>query len=359
MNLGLIGVALLGIHVLSQVAVGKDLSSHFDDKRSDLISRAEIWKPTSVPLMDLFVGPVGLDAFRFDETVHCQYVPKQHRHGTSRKFFCRLTSGEVVKVRYGQDNNEVYGQVAASRLLWALGFGANANYPVQVICNGCSSDPWNDADPVAQTVVFSPATIERKEKGLEINADEEASQGWGWDELETTGDRRGANYRAQVDALKLLGVFFTHVDSRPNNQRLVCLEAGIVDENGQKHCIKPFMYLSDVGTTFGAAHERSGFTTLKLRYWKKWPVWSDPENCIADLEPSEETDGMLRSPHVSEAGRKFLADLLMQLSDAQIKDLFRAARADQVDQLPGHASIEEWVEAFKERRAQIVDHRCR
>jgi hypothetical protein len=37
----------------------------------------------------------------------------------------RIDSKDEVKVRYGPDNGEVQGAVLASRLLWALGFGAD------------------------------------------------------------------------------------------------------------------------------------------------------------------------------------------------------------------------------------------
>ena len=38
--------------------------------------------------------------------------------------------------------------------------------------------------------------------------------------------------------------------------------------------------------------------------------------------------GTLGDPAISEAGRKFLADLLVQLTDQQVRDLFEVARVD-------------------------------
>jgi hypothetical protein len=54
-----------------------------------------------------------------------------------------LANGKNVKVKYGAGNSEVYGAVVATRLLWALGFGADAQYPVIVVCRGCSRDLWH------------------------------------------------------------------------------------------------------------------------------------------------------------------------------------------------------------------------
>lgn len=365
MKLPLSLTLILGFSYLAQFALAGDFSHVTAHERHEMIRRAQIWTETSVSSKDLFAGPQSENSFGFGETVHCNYVEKK-RSGTSPKFHCRLASGEVVKVRYGEGNEEVYAQVAASRLFWALGFAANENYPVHVVCHGCSSDPWeysnsdsnSDSDSDQRGVLFNSAIIERKVKGLEITEAGKPQQGWRWDELEHVEKERGGASRAQIDALKLLAVFISHVDSHPDNQRIVCPEGSIERDSEGTRCAKPVMYISDLGTTFGGEHEVSDFTTLKLQYWKRWPIWQDPKKCIAYLDPAEKTAGMLRSPKISEAGRKFLADLLSQLTDHQIADLFRVAGVEHVDQNPGFASVEDWVEAFKERRQQIVDHRC-
>jgi hypothetical protein len=70
------------------------------------------------------------------------------------------------------------------------------------------------------------------------------------------------------------------------------------------------------------------------------------------------------NPQISEAGRAFLAGLLVQLSDAQLRDLFEVARVTRRSTDPAHdpdgprATVDEWVKAFKSKRAQIVDHHC-
>ena len=51
----------------------------------------------------------------------------------------------------------------------------------------------------------------------------------------------------------------------------------------------------------------------------RWPAM-----CIGNLPKS--ASGTLEFPVVSEEGRKFLAGLLLQLSDAQLHDLFEVAR---------------------------------
>jgi hypothetical protein len=56
-------------------------------------------------------------------------------------------------------------------------------------------------------------------------------------------------------------------------------------------------------------------------------VWKDPVRCVAELTGS--FTGSFSSPTISEAGRAFLASLLVQLSDAQLRDLFVNARVKQ------------------------------
>jgi hypothetical protein len=339
-------------HHLNEVSAGE---------RRDYIRRGQVWLPTDISSKDLFAGPQNDDSFAFNETVECDYV-KRPRRGTSPKFYCKLESGDVVKVRYGQYNNEVYGQVAASRLLWALGFGAQANYPVRIQCNGCSSDPWLDPDAVSQSVMFDTAIIERPIRGESIHEEGFRDQGWNWNELQEVDSAQGGATRAQIDAFKLLAAFITHVDSRADNQELICPQNAVTRDDArndaEERCDRPMMYIRDLGTTFGGAYEEAGFSTLNLRHWKKWPVWKDAKKCIADLEPSESENIKLRNPKIGEEGRSFLADLLVQLSDQQIYDLFSAAKADEVDQNPGSASIGDWVQAFKERRDEIVLSRC-
>ena len=66
---------------------------------------------------------------------------------------------------------------------------------------------------------------------------------------------------------------------------------------------------------------------------------------------------------ISEPGRAFLAGLLMQLSDDQIRALFEVSRVtlrlrDPAKAKSGFATVEEWTDVFKRKRAEIVDRKC-
>ncbi len=107
--------------------------------RIDAIRRAEVWRPTRVASLDLEKGPDVAGGFAPQATVQCNYVDEK-MSGRSPKFTCALGRNDEVKVKYGKTNGEVYAEVAATRLLWALGFGADRMYPVRVICRGCPAD---------------------------------------------------------------------------------------------------------------------------------------------------------------------------------------------------------------------------
>ena len=63
-----------------------------------------------------------------DPIVRCKYLDAPAR-GTTTKFDCVLRDGEVVKVKYGY-TGEIHAEVAASRLLSALGFGADRMFVI-------------------------------------------------------------------------------------------------------------------------------------------------------------------------------------------------------------------------------------
>jgi len=291
--------------------------------------------------------------FALNATVTCDYLDKK-LSGLSPKFACRLPNGDELKVKYGGTNGEVYGELLATRLLWALGFGADTMYPVNVICRGCPRALGGIERPGGE-YRFDPAVIERKMAGEEWPSNDES--GWSWEELAEVVPARGGAPRAHRDALTLLAVFLQHTDSKPQQQRILCL-GGI--EDGA--CRRPFLMVSDVGLTFGAGSRANlnDISGANLERWRTTPVWRDEPGCVGNLDKS--FTGTLAKPVIGEAGRRFLAVLLQQLSDAQIRDLFEVSRVTLRVREPGRAlsgfpSIDEWVSAFKQKREEIVSKR--
>lgn len=326
--------------------------------RLGLLRRAQVWTPTDVRSMDLRAGPQGKGAFPPDAEVTCDYLEKKLT-GSSPKFDCTIGANDVARVKYGAGNGEVEGTVAASRLLWALGFGYAPAYSVRVTCRGCPVDPWKNRKRVDGSHVFDPAVVMRLPRGREIKTAEDS--GWGWQELDLVDHTKGGATRAQLDAFKLLAVLMQHTDNKPAQQELVCLPGRTGHDDG---CARPFLILRDVGLTFGHGNFSNSAATGSVNFtaWSKTPVWRDADTCVGHMSRSH--TGTLGDPTISEAGRAFLAGLLIQLSDRQLADLFSAAKVDRRSRQPNAAekppgaTVDEWVAAFKQKREEIVSKRC-
>jgi hypothetical protein len=321
-----------------------------DGERS-LIVRAKVWEPTEVQRKDLRRGPDGPGTLSPGQTVECTYLDKK-LDGASPKFACRTADGDELKVKYGGGRNgEVFAEVAASRLLWALGFAADRMYSVRVVCRGCPDHIGLVRRANGERIV-DPAAVERK-TGMELLAE------WRWDDLEAISEEAGGASVAERDALKLVAVLLQHSDSKPDNQRLVCLD----DPPQGDQCQRPFLMIHDLGVTFGRANAiaQQPRGSMNLEDWASIPIWKDPARCVGNLSGSWQ--GSLKNPVISEAGRQFLADLLAQLSDAQLHDMFDAARVTLRPRQPsngrsGFPDVSEWVQAFRAKQEQIANQRC-
>ena len=353
-----LSLALTGCAHTKSLKPGEALSH---EERRDVVKRAGVWSPTNIPSVNFKIGPADAKgAFKSNEWVTCEYKEDKSPSGHSPKFECETTPGHKVKVKYGPRNAEVFGEVLSTRLFWALGFPADRMYPVRVRCHGCPSDPKSDPATAEGVVEFDPAAIERKLPGRAMET--KTDSGWKWSELEDIGPEAAPGARAQRDALKLLAAFVQHTDSKSANQRLLCPEG---EEVGKTGCRNPVLMVNDLGLTFGRAelliHNKN---SVSLATWAEVPVWKDPAQCVAQLSYS--LTGSLSNPKIGEAGRAFLAGLLVQLTDAQLRDLFDSARVKRRSSDPHHdpekdgppASVNEWVTAFKLKRAQIVDQHC-
>ena len=331
---------------------------------AEALGRARVWTPVPVERMDVRAGADDPRGFPFLATVECQYQDKRLR-GHSLKFACTLPSGDSVKVKVGDSNGEVFAEVAASRLLWALGFGADHMYPVRVICRGCPRRFGGEPTPSGDDV-FEAAVIERPQDGAVFDGDE----GWAWWDLEKVDPQRGGASRAERDALTLVAAFLQHTDSKAEQQRLLCL--GEPPAQHASACPRPLLMLNDVGLTFGAANflNDNGMGSANFRAWEAEPIWKDPAQCVANLRPS--FSGTLSNPRISEAGRQFLADLMLRLTDRQISDVFEVSRMAQRRReiavpttseppaiaLVGGTPTAEWVRVFKQKRDAVATTRC-
>jgi hypothetical protein len=326
------------------------------EERDKLLSAAQLWRAPSTPIeqVSFAADPQAPDEIR------CRFTVSE-LGGTTPKFDCTLEHGEPIRVKYGK-TGEVPGEVASTRLLRALGFGADeVSYVQRLRCYGCPEEPFTVMKAVELTQAetfykslmlsydsyedFAWAATERKFPGRPIETGEMA--GWAMFELDKIDPSNGGSPRAHVDALRLLSVFLAHWDNKADNQRLVC-QAPFDPEKGET-CARPFLLLQDVGSTFGPSK-------VDLEAWKKTPIWEDRASCLTSMKELPYDGATYGEARISEAGRRFLSDKLIKLSDRQLTDLFASSRFDDaLGLLRRRSPIAEWVTAFKERVRQIAD----
>ena len=237
-------------------------------------------------------GPQDASSFQPDAVVHCDYV-EEKQTGTP-KFDCAISPDDKIRVKYGEENGEIYSEVAASRLLWALGFGADRAYPVTVVCKGCPVDPMKSQKKTEGSREFAAAVVERKLPGdpIELRKD----SGWAWVELSFVDQTSGGAPLAHRDALKLLAAMIQHTDNKPQQQRILCLDKvhGLTaQEDGR--CAHPFMMINDLGKTFGQAT----LTNADKKSAVNFDAWSGtPIRCISrwDVTASSSRGSTTRPP---------------------------------------------------------------
>lgn len=325
--------------------------------RDAALASAHVWRQPDRPIREanLRENPPG-SPFSPDQDLDCRFTDREVG-GTTPKFYCELPGGEVVKIKYGSGNPELPAEVAATRLLTALGFWSDRMFVVRSVrCAGCPPYPFKALRCLQSTgvrpVCFAGASdapvnlpfavVERRLDGRVIEAAED--QGWAWFELDAVDPSRGGASRAEVDALRLMAVFLAHWDNKAPNQRLIC-PAGADRPDGS--CGAPVAIMQDLGATFGPLK-------LDLQNWRAGRIWKDPATCTVSMEHLPWGGGTFPEARISEGGRTLLLGLLDQLSDAQLRDLFEGSRVAGHLQLSAEsASSAAWIEAFRARVQQI------
>ena len=281
--------------------------------RQDAIRKATIYTPKAVAEVDIMAGPAQKKKqFQFhpNDKVTCEFVtPGQQMGGNTPKFLCKIVKVESLdgtvqtatdqinddplKVKFGDDNREVYAEIVSSRLLWALGFYTDGWYPIRVDCTNCPADPETGSGYRAPRT-FKEASVVRKFEGHKMVETGKDEEGWSWKEFEALNGR--PTY--EKDGLKLMAAFISHSDNKPPQQRLVC---DTVNMDTTTHpvavtCNVSQMVVQDVGATFGSGGAFTNNKTAKINIheWSGKPVWKkvgsasdqQPPQCQAMLHKS-------------------------------------------------------------------------
>lgn len=265
--------------------------------------------------------------------------------------------------------NEVFTEVAASRIMWVLGLPADHVYAVgSAACIGCTADPFgsnlreNKASLKDAPVVFKIVSAERETPWDEIDPENDST--WSWtDAAKFYSDGEWTRQqKVEYDAYRLaLGLFHYHNAIDVQN-RLVCAEWDPETPGHAKTCKRPMIFVQDLGSTFGKAKGALNFLGTNPRGsfsdWQAQTVFSNAATC--ELRATLGGD-----KRVLKDAQDLMIQRLSRLDAQTVKSIFRVARFQIMDQKQlrrlresgsadaESAALEEWTSTFLKRIEEI------
>jgi hypothetical protein len=254
-------------------------------KKEALRGTPILWeRPNDIRSRDLFLGPGGA-AMRPDLR-RITFI-KEEKGGYSKKYRVRDGAGREWVVKIGK---EAQSETSAVRLLYGLGYLTEVNYLVPRVT-------------IPGKGTFSNVRFEARPDNLKRSGE------WKWKQNPFVGTQ-------QLQGLKIMMALINNWDLKDSNNVI------LKDGNELHYAI------SDLGATFGHAS-----TTPIL--WRITRSRNNPSNYAKSnffekvkgnrvvLHFGGKNRGLMKDISIQDA--QWIASLLSQLSDAQIRDAFRAA----------------------------------
>ncbi len=272
--------------------------------------------------------------------------------------------------------NEVFAEVAGTRLFWALGLPADMMIPMnQLVCFGCETHPKDQKDiRPGHISVYNRVAIEKKMKGAKLAEQFSMNEIIGknvsrWSAETVQG------LEAAALASRLIG--FSNVISLQT--RLQCADKLHPDTN---ECSTPMAFVQDIGSSWaGPATEDEkkslgGNPRGSLIHYQRETVFKTGGKACELLIPygsdsSKEMKGSsLRLHTVSADGLAAFQKRIEVLTPDVIEALFELSHFDDMqpalrDKAPGstlkdkqRAIIAQWSAAFQKRVDEIRNMRC-
>lgn len=258
--------------------------------------RAVMWEPVNIDQQDLFSGPGGEEML--PDLSRIEYI-KEEKQGASKKYRIKDGSGRVWVAKLGK---EAQPETAAVRLLHGLGYKTEINYLVPTIT-------------IPGKGTFRNVRLEARRDNVD------RLEEWKWKDNPFIGTN-------ELQGLKMMMVFFTNWDIVDVQNKI--LE---VDDRSGKHLE---YIVSDLGGTFGKLGNnnlpiiyRLGRRTGVPRLYAKTKFVRRVKDGRIVLSYKGKNRGLFDNITIDQG--RWLADLLLQLDDSQIRDAFRAANYSPAD----------------------------
>jgi hypothetical protein len=246
---------------------------------------AIMWESVDIKTRDLYLGPGGS---QMAPDLKGAVVLGRQMGGNNTKYRLRDGNGHewVAKVA-----DESQPETAAVRLLWGIGYKTEINYLLPELQLG-------------KYGAFNNVRLEARPKGMK------RGERWMWADNPFVGTK-------EFDGLKIMMAMLNNWDLKDENN--------IILVNGGEH----HYVVSDLGASFGRlsneSQSKSGRSVNDPEdYAKSVFIKGVQHDGVIDLAYTGSADHLIKGIKVEHA--RWLADLLLQLSDKQIRDAFRAAR---------------------------------
>jgi hypothetical protein len=252
--------------------------------------KAIMWEPTNVAQKDLFFGPGGKNMQ--PDLSRITFI-KEEKGGHNKKYRIKDGAGRTWVAKLGR---EAQPETAAVRLMWALGYKTEINYLVPSLT-------------IPGKGTFRNVRLEARPDNIE-RLDE-----WKLKDNPFIGTK-------EYQGLKIMMVFLSNWDVVDVQNKILKVEG----RNGTElHYI-----VSDLGATFGKLGNnnlpiiyRLGRKTNKPNVYVKGKVVREVEGDRVVLSYKGKNRWWFKDVTVADAA--WLARLLRQISDKQLRDAFRAA----------------------------------
>jgi hypothetical protein len=271
-------------------AIGQDAPDKNKDQDSAAKGTPIMWEQVDIAQQDLYNGPAGPLADLGEVT----FVSDQ-KGGHSTKYRIKDSVGRIWIAKIG---DEAQPETAAVRLLAALGYKTEINYLVPKLTIPGKGD-------------FTNVRLEARPENVK------RLDSWLWHKNPFRGTR-------ELQGLKILMAFLNNWDMKSANNV-------ILQTDDQLQYV-----VSDLGVSFG----RTGNNGLPV-FWRVGRSRNVPpeyaeSDFVKGLEKGEikfafNGKNMGELNDITVADGRWLADLMMQLSDKQIEDAFRAANYSDAD----------------------------
>lgn len=276
----------------------------FSQKKDAAVAKQVMWERVDISGRDLYWGPGGEQMQPV--LAKAVFIDRQPG-GTNLKY--RIKDGAGVEW-IAKIADESQPETVAVRLLWGIGYKTEINYLVPKL-------------EIAKLGTYRNVRFEARPKNVK------RLENWSW----TDNPFAGTN---EFQGLKVLMAMFNNWDLKDSNN--------VILQRGDEH----HYIISDLGASFGKLAKesggRSGRSVNKPEHYAESNFIRHVRDGQVEFDYRGKADHLIKGITV-EHGR-WLADLLLQLSDKQVEDAFRAANYDPED-------VGLLAQAFKARVSQL------